>query len=56
MGSCASLSDLAKPGKRIGTPDDMRPPALERIALPDPAIEVPLARLDADADQAARYA
>ncbi len=54
MESCASLSDLAAPGKRIGTPDDTRPPALERIALPDPAIEVWLARLDANADQLAR--
>jgi len=55
-GIVPSLSDLAAPGKRIGTPHDMRPPALERIALPDSAIEVWLACLDADADQVARCA
>lgn len=52
-GIVPSLSDLAAPGKRIGTPHDMRPPTPERIALPDPAIEVWLACLDADADQVA---
>lgn len=56
MESFASLSDLAAPGKRIGTPDDTPPSALERIALPDSAIEVWLARFDADADQVARCA
>ena len=44
---------MAAPGKRIGTPDDTPLPALERIALPDPAIEVWLARLDANANQVA---
>ena len=50
-GIVASLSDLAAAGKPKGVARDALPPALERIALSDPAIEVWLARFDADADQ-----
>jgi 4'-phosphopantetheinyl transferase len=47
---------LAAAGKPIGAADGPLPPTLERIALPDPAIAVWLARLDPDVDQVGRCA
>lgn len=52
MQACASLSDLAKTGKRIDQPDA----ALKRITLPTPEIEVWQARLDLHAEEVTQCA
>lgn len=56
MEACARVSELATTGKPIDATGEALPAALERIMLPDPAIEVWLARLDLEADQVGRCA
>lgn len=56
METCARVSELAAAGKPIGAAGGALPTALERIVLPDPAIEVWLARLDLNAGQVGRCA
>ena len=52
MQTSVSLSDLAAAGKQVGAADGTLSAVLNRIMLPEPEIEVWLARLDLDADQA----
>lgn len=51
MGTCRSVRDLTASGKRFAAKDGVLPNAINRIPLPNPEIEVWLARLDLDIDQ-----
>ena len=51
MGTCRSVRDLTASGKRFAAINGMVPNTINRIALPNPEIEVWLARLDLDVNQ-----
>jgi len=55
MESSARVSELAATGKHDGAAGEAQRVAISRIALPDPEIEVWLARLDPDAAQVGNY-